>query len=325
MARSAEIANKQKRNEIYAREKAAKSADRIKKRQRQKDLAREGGEIGDARPIKVQKTLDNTREKEPTFVERGDAEIDADERDDEFSVHDTLVRGIEAQRPKIMISTRPRPSRELFRFIGDLLSLMPNAFFYPRRHFSVAQICGFASNKDFTHVIIISEKAKVANGMLVAHLPVGPTAFFKLSNVEVSASVDHAGRKTDHEPEVLLNNFSTRLGRRVGRFLGSLFFPQPEFQGRQAVTFHNQRDYIFVRHHRYIFEEKDDKLALKEQEKKISKKPTKKVIARLQELGPRFTLKMRWLQDGVFDTQHGEYEWFHRRKEMDTSRRKFHL
>jgi rRNA maturation protein Rpf1 len=46
---------------------------------------------------------------------------------------------------------------------------------------------------------------------------------------------------------------------------------------------------------------------------------------RLQELGPRFTLKLRWLQEGTFDTEFGEYEWVHKRKEMDSSRRKFHL
>jgi hypothetical protein len=50
--------------------------------------------------------------------------------------------------------------------------------------------------------------------------------------------------------------------------------------------------------------------------------PTK---TRLQELGPRFTLKLRWLQEGTFDTEFGEYEWVHKRKEMDSSRRKFHL
>lgn len=46
---------------------------------------------------------------------------------------------------------------------------------------------------------------------------------------------------------------------------------------------------------------------------------------RAQELGPRFTLKMRWLQEGTFDTQFGEYEWIHNRKEMDKTRRTFHL
>lgn len=47
--------------------------------------------------------------------------------------------------------------------------------------------------------------------------------------------------------------------------------------------------------------------------------------ARLQELGPRFTLKLRWLQAGTFDTTQGEYEWVHKRKEMDLTRRTFHM
>lgn len=67
---------------------------------------------------------------------------------------------------------------------------------------------------------------------------------------------------------------------------------------------------------RYVFEEGQTT------NKETGKKKTK---ARLQELGPGFTMKMRWLQEGTFDTQFGEYEWFHKRKEMDTTRRKFHL
>jgi hypothetical protein len=91
---------------------------------------------------------------------------------------------------------------------------------------------------------------------------------------------------------VILNNFNTRLGHRVGRMLGSLFHQIPNFKGRRVVTFHNQRDFIFFRHHRYVFESKEK--------------------ARLQQLGPKFTLKLRWMQHGVFDTQHGEMEWLHK-------------
>ena len=168
-----------------------------------------------------------------------------------------------------------------------------------------------------------------------------------MSNVEVGGDLPDSGRQTTHQPEILLNNFSTRLGRRVGRFLGSLFYAKPAFRGRQAVTFHNQRDYIFVRHHRYIFEERDDKKAKKviarpprragtwffrrgrggdvERRRAPTRRRDRRDRAGLQELGPRFTLKLRWLQDGTFDTKFGAYEWLHRRKQMDTSRRKFHL
>ncbi|EPY77066.1 ribosome production factor 1-like protein [Camelus ferus] len=97
---------------------------------------------------------------------------------------------------------------------------------------------------------------------------------------------------TEHIPEIILNNFTTRLGHSVGRMFASLFPHNPQFIGRQVATFHNQRDYIFFRFHRYIFKS----------EKKVG----------IQELGPRFTLKLRSLQKGTFDSKYGEYEWVHK-------------
>ena len=46
--------------------------------------------------------------------------------------------------------------------------------------------------------------------------------------------------------------------------------------------------------------------------------------ARLQECGPRFTLKLQSMQKGTFDSKHGEYEFKHA-WDMDTSRRRFYL
>ena len=49
--------------------------------------------------------------------------------------------------------------------------------------------------------------------------------------------------------------------------------------------------------------------------------------ARLQELGPRFTLKLMSVQAGTFDSRHGEYEYV-RNGEVDGTkhnRRKFVL
>ena len=68
--------------------------------------------------------------------------------------------------------------------------------------------------------------------LLVSHLPCGPTAYFKLSSFEPGAKIPGHGRPTSHIPEIILNNFSTRLGRRIGRFLGS-FFPHVSFLCRR--------------------------------------------------------------------------------------------
>ena len=135
------------------------------------------------------------------------------------------------------------------------------------------------------------------------------------------------------------------------------------------VTFHNQRDFIFVRHHRYIYKQEQDthdanqsaKLAVKKgiASKKKSKNSVAeikkqqqqkdedeeedeededgqtattrndaniKTRARLQELGPRFTMKLKWLQEGIFNHEFGEYEWIQGNKQqMLASKRKFFL
>ncbi|TSM94614.1 Ribosome production factor 1 [Bagarius yarrelli] len=122
--------------------------------------------------------------------------------------------------------------------------------------------------------------------------------FNKLINpkVLITTSDRPRGRKgkdpTEHYPEVILNNFTTRLGHSIGRMFAALFPQDPQFVGRQVATFHNQRDFVFFRFHRYIFKN----------EKKVG----------IQELGPRFTLKLRSLQKGTFDSKFGEYEWVHK-------------
>ena len=128
---------------------------------------------------------------------------------------------------------------------------------------------------------------------------------FKLTNCKLSDEIKNGGGFTKHKPEIIINNFNTRLGLQVGRALTSLFPHDPQYEGRHVITFHNQRDFVFVRHHRYIFRNAE----------KVG----------IQELGPRFTLKLRSMQKGTFDTKFGEYEWVQKRHEMESSRRKFAL
>ncbi len=98
--------------------------------------------------------------------------------------------------------------------------------------------------------MIINEDRKVVNALTIIHLPNGPTAHFKLSSIKLNKEIRGHGTVGEYKPELILNQFSTRLGHTVGRMLASLFPHVPEFQGRQVATFHNQRDFIFFRRHR---------------------------------------------------------------------------
>ena len=94
------VGNKLKRAALWAKEKQQNAKDksdrraaRAKKRTRQQQLLRDGGSIGEvAEPVVQQRTLESTRETEPTTVAAGDAEVLADETDDEFAAHECPIR-----------------------------------------------------------------------------------------------------------------------------------------------------------------------------------------------------------------------------------------
>ncbi|XP_015513526.1 probable ribosome production factor 1 [Neodiprion pinetum] len=286
-----------KKSEQFRRQKAKAKKEERKKRQR------------DGEPKKVPHTIESLREKDETTIQ-GDVdaeenlEVKVDFEHDEFASYYKHT-----YEPKVLITYSDNPLRKTRIFGRELTRIIPNSISLYRNRSGVKKMVKSAIAKGFTDLIVINENMKQPNGMLVVHLPDGPTAQFKLSNVKITPELKRSHKEiTEHRPEVILNNFTTRLGHSVGRMLGALFHYDPEFKGRRAVTFHNQRDYIFFRHHRYEFDLKKGK-------------------AKLRELGPRFTLKLRSLQRGTFDSKYGEYEWIiqGRRHAMETSRRKFFL
>ncbi|KAI8466209.1 MAG: anticodon-binding protein [Monoraphidium minutum] len=316
------IKNKLVRSEKYAKLKhKLKKAKKAERKKRQEEEAK-AEDLGlEAPPRKQQRTIENTREKDVTMVAPGDEEVALDEDDDEFAAHFTRQR-----EPKVLITTCYKPSAIMFAFLSEMMETLPCAEYYKRQGFPLKKIVQFAGNREYTDLIVFNEDRKGVNGLLLVHLPGGPTAHFRISNLTLGRDIKGHGRATSHRPELVLNHFDTRLGRRVGRMLASLFHQDPQFRGRRVATFHNQRDFIFFRHHRYIFEEKEKRVAAPAGGGKGAAPAKQKVVqARLQELGPRFTLKLQSLQKGTFDSRGGEFEWVHKKKEMDTSRRRFHL
>lgn len=256
-------------------------------------------------PALIPKTIESLREPDSTILntvvdEDVIEEINCDLDEDEFS---SYFR--KEYEPRVLITFSEKPIKASRRFAAQLCKIIPNCSRIGRKNTSIKSIVTDAIKKRFTDVIVINEDRFEPNGLLLIHLPEGPTAYFRLSNVQ-TANKKQMKELTSHQPEVILNNFNTRLGQTVGRMLGSVFHYQPEFKGRRVITFHNQRDYIFFRHHRYKF---------------LNGK------AALREMGPRFTLKLQSIQRGTFDSKCGEYDWtiFGKRHEMETSRRRFFL
>lgn len=223
--------------------------------------------------------------------------------------------------------------------VEELATLFPNATYVPRpSDLSIKEIAKVAASpttidpatgeprKPYTHLIVANVDAKRVDALTMIVLPAGPSFKFSLSNYVPTRRISGHGRPTNHIPELILNNFLTPLGKNTAGLFQSLFPQLPQFQGRQVVTLHNQRDFIFFRRHRYVFREK------RENEKEVGHgldtnradggKGMEGLGVRvgLQELGPRFTLKLRRVQKGI--QQDVVWQW---KAGMEKQRTKFNL
>jgi ribosome production factor 1 len=243
--------NENKYSHIKNKLVRSKQYQKAKKEQKKaKKIAKKARKTEDA-PKKVPHTLESLRVKDETTVEDVNSEenvlVQNDFDNDEFSGYYQQI-----YEPKVLITYADNPMKKTRIFGRELTRIIPNSTSLYRNRSGVKKIVKSAIKENFTDILIINENRKEPDGLLVIHLPDGPTAHFKVSNVRITTELRKNHKEiTEHRPEVILNNFTTRLGLTVGRMLGALFHYNPEFEGRRAVTFHNQRDYIFFRHYRY--------------------------------------------------------------------------
>ncbi|EFR00860.1 brix domain-containing protein [Nannizzia gypsea CBS 118893] len=228
--------------------------------------------------------------------------------------------------PKILIttslnSTLHKEAKVLTEFFPSSVYIRRSAHRYGHK-FSVREISAFAANRNYTAVVVVEEDLKRVSGLTIVHLPVGPTFHFSISNWIEGKKLPGHGNPTNHWPELILNNFRTPLGLLTAHLFRTLFPPQPEFQGRQVVTLHNQRDYIFVRRHRYVFRDKRETEKCVVDANGVEMKGVEGIRAGLQELGPRFTLKLRRIDKGIQRKSGQDWEWKGR---MEKVRTKFQL
>jgi hypothetical protein len=154
------IKNKIARSELYGKLKHVKNLEKKKKRvarQKEEERALEAGET--PAPRQVPKTIENQRVKDETFVEAGDDEVAEEDAEDEFASYFS-----HASSPKIIITTSRKPSGEMFKFLENLFTVIPNAYYYARRAYHVQEIVKHASARGFTDLLVFNENRKFSQG-----------------------------------------------------------------------------------------------------------------------------------------------------------------
>lgn len=191
--------------------------------------------------------------------------------------------------PNILLTTSRKPSSRLMQFIKELKILLPNSTRINRGNYIMGELVEVAKKYGFTDLIILHEHRGNPDGMIISHLPSGPTAYFALSNVVLRHDLrTELDSMPEEYPHLIFHNFNSRIGDRVMDILKFLF-PVPKLDSKRTISFINKDDYIIFRHHQY-------------------KKQDYKTIA-LDEIGPRFVMKLYQISLGTVEIQHAQTEW----------------
>nr|AAQ96230.1 LRRGT00017 [Rattus norvegicus] len=202
---------------------------------------------------------------------------------------DDEYRWAGVEDPKVMITTSRDPSSRLKMFAKELKLVFPGAQRMNRGRHEVGALVRACKANGVTDLLVVHEHRGTPVGLIVSHLPFGPTAYFTLCNVVMRHDIPDLGTMSEAKPHLITHGFSSRLGKRVSDILRYLF-PVPKDDSHRVITFANQDDYISFRHHVY--------------------KKTDHRNVELTEVGPRFELKLYMIRLGTLEQEAtADVEW----------------
>lgn len=226
-------------------------------------------------------------------------EIEMDVPANKKQVIDDEYAKVGLYEPRVCVTTSRDPSSRLKQFAKEIKLCIPNAQAVNRGSHRTDELIDACRKADFTDVIILSETRGMPDGMIVSHLPFGPTVYFTLSNCVLRHDIPECTPASQAYPHLILESLNSRVGERVGRILQALY-PIPKEDSKRVITFANNNDFLSFRHHMYTKE---------------------KGKVTLQEAGPRFEMLPYEIRLGTADNKDAEKEWV-LRPFMNTSRKK---
>jgi len=222
--------------------------------------------------------------------------IPSDSIDDEY-------QNAGVKDPKVMLTTSHDPSSRLKQFAKEFKLILPNSQRLNRGNYVLGQLVSACKANNVTDLVILHEHRGEPDGLIISHLPFGPTAYFSLSNTVMRHDIPNVGKMSEVFPHLIFDNFKSKLGIRVQSIL-KYIFPVPKEDSKRVMTFANRDDYISFRHHTF-------KLGEGRQ-------------IELSEVGPRFEMKVHEIKLGTVDQTEADIEW-KLKPYMNTSLKRKHL
>jgi U3 small nucleolar ribonucleoprotein protein IMP4 len=294
MPSSSDAANRRRQQRLrreYLYRKSLEGQD--KAAYEQKRLVREALASGKSLPTEVRASYDKLRkaiDAEDSRTENVRSHVD-----DEYGDAGLID-------PRICVTTSRDPSSRLKQFAKEMKLIFPNAIRINRGNNRVDELIESCKQQEFTDVVIVQETRGEPDGLVVCHLPLGPTAFFTLSGAVLRHDLDPpAAPMSEVYPHLILNNFNSNIGKRVGNMLKCLFPVPSRPDSQRVITYSNSNDFISFRHHMFSKGSHD--------------------AVTLHEVGPRFEMKLYQIRLGTLDQKEADNEYILRPYQNTATRR----
>jgi len=201
--------------------------------------------------------------------------------------------------PKVLITTSRDPSSRLMQFLKELRLIFPGSQRMNRGAYIVKDLMELARSHEMTDVVIVHEHRGEPDGLVLCHLPYGPTAYFGLSNVVTRHDLPEKPPKvSEANPHLIFSGFTAKTGRRVQTILQALF-PPAKVMGDRVMSFCNHKDTIHFRHHNFT----------RPKGPGGDEHKSKAADVKLEECGPRFCMRLFRVELGAIDMKDVEVEW----------------
>ena len=201
--------------------------------------------------------------------------------------------------PKVMLTTSREPSSRLKQFVKEMRLVIPGSQRINRGGYVIKDIMDACRKNEVTDLVVVHEHRGEPDGLVVCHLPHGPTAFFGIANTVMRHDIEDKGTISEAFPHLIFDNFNTALGERTRNILKHLF-PVPKEDSKRVMTFANTADFISFRHH--VYERVDGNVEIKE-------------------VGPRFEMRLYEIRLGTLEQTDAENEWTYKPYQNSTKRR----
>ncbi|KAG0522545.1 hypothetical protein BDA96_07G046500 [Sorghum bicolor] len=208
------------------------------------------------------------------------------------SMADNEYATASVREPKILFTTSRNPSAPLTQFVKELKVVFPMSQRMNRGGQVISEIVESCRSHNITDLILVHEHRGQPDGLIVSHLPNGPTAYFGLLNVVTRHDIrgrKAMGKMSEAYPHLVLDNFSTQVGERTATILKHLF-PMPKPDSKRIITFANRDEYISFRHH--VYEKSGGPGSME-----------------LKEVGPRFELRLYQIKLGAVEQNEAQSEF----------------